>query len=128
MSRSRYTLLIDSLIHWLKKFRKFQSVSRTFASGVSYYISSSCYSGRYYFMDFLEWTVLKWFFGIDQIFFNFLYQKSLHPNPFEKIHLEMRFFIIKETYLCTFWKLTKLSTKKCNLRRKWDLRLQVHKK
>ena len=36
MSRSRYTLLI----HWLKK--NISSVSRTCASGVSYYISSSC--------------------------------------------------------------------------------------
>ena len=46
MSRSRYTLLINSLIHslihWLIK-KKFQTVSRTCASGVSYYISSSCF-------------------------------------------------------------------------------------
>ena len=49
MSRSRYTLLInwltDWLIDWLKKIRdNFQvCISRTCASGVSYYNSSSCW-------------------------------------------------------------------------------------
>ena len=45
MSRSRYTLLIDLLIHLLIK--KNLSVSRTCASGVSYYISSSCFMEKY---------------------------------------------------------------------------------
>ena len=44
MSHSRYTLLIDSFINSLIDLKKFQSVSRTCASGVSYYISSSCFS------------------------------------------------------------------------------------
>ena len=48
MSRSRYTLLINSLIHWfinslIHWLKKIQNVSRTCASGVSYYISSSCF-------------------------------------------------------------------------------------
>ena len=41
MSRSRYTLLIHWFIHWFIK-KNFSSVSRTCASGVSYYISSTC--------------------------------------------------------------------------------------
>ena len=61
MSRSRYTLLINSFIDSLKKIQGlFQSVSRTCASGVSYYISSSCLEKIYSWFGLLRFGMV-WF-------------------------------------------------------------------
>ena len=70
MSRSRYTLLIDSLIHWFIdslihwfiNSLKNQSVSRTCASGVTYYISSSCSIKlrKCQLRSIVSWVIVSW--------------------------------------------------------------------